>query len=200
MKRLAVDQDVALSVGDATIDCRVAALTGGEAALEPLVAGDSRMLPAASAGASLVFTHEGRLVMLRGALYRASGDDDLRFAEKTVVHAKAVSAEQRRKAARLAITLPATLRQLDADGTPGEGGCPRGGGAGPRAGRSRGGRRCARSPPTARRGGSVSSPPKPPAWGASRWGPASRGCPSAPACRSSSSSRTARCSRARRES
>src|SRR3954452_21587554 len=120
MKRLAVDQDVALSVGDATIDCRVAALTGGEAALEPLVAGDSRMLPAASAGASLVFTHEGRLVMLRGALYRASGDDDLRFAEKTVAHAKAVSAEQRRKAARLAITLPATLRQLDADGTPGE--------------------------------------------------------------------------------
>src|SRR4051794_29795207 len=120
MKRLAVDQDVALSVGDATIDCRVAALTGGEAALEPLVAGDSRMLPAASAGASLVFTHEGRLVMLRGALYRASGDDDLRFAEKTVAHAKAVSAEQRRKAARLAITLPATLRQLDVDGTPGE--------------------------------------------------------------------------------
>src|SRR3954464_5198811 len=120
MKRLAIDQEVALSVGDATIDRRVAALPGGEAALEPLVAAECRMLPAASAGASLVFTHEGRLVMLRGALYRASGDDDLRFAEKTVAHAKAVSAEQRRKAARLAITLPATLRQLDADGTPGE--------------------------------------------------------------------------------
>jgi hypothetical protein len=120
MKRLAVDQEVALSVGDATIDCRVAALNGGEAALEPLVPAECRTLPAASAGASLVFSHDGRLVMLRGAMYRATGEHDLRFAEKTVAHAKAISAEQRRKAARLAITLPATLRQLDVDGTPGE--------------------------------------------------------------------------------
>lgn len=118
MKRLTIDQDVTLSVGDATVDCRVAALNRGEATLEPLVPGESSALPAASAGASLVFTHEGRLVMLRGAMYRATGDDDLRFAEKTVASARAVSAEQRRKAARLAITLPATLRQLDADGEP----------------------------------------------------------------------------------
>jgi PilZ domain len=118
MKRLTIDQDVTLSVGDATIDCRVAALNRGETALEPLVPGDSSALPAASAGASLVFTHEGRLVMLRGAMYRATGDDDLRFAEKTVAPANAASAEQRRKAARLSITLPATLRQLHADGTP----------------------------------------------------------------------------------
>jgi hypothetical protein len=120
MRRLAVDHEVALSVGDATIDCRVAALTGGEAALEPLVPADSGLLPAASASASLVFSHEGRLVMLRGAMYRATGEHDLRFAEKTVAAAKALSAEQRRKAARLAITLPATLRQIDANGTPGE--------------------------------------------------------------------------------
>ena len=120
MRRLAVDHEVALSVGDATIDCRVAALTGGEAALEPLVPADSGLLPAASASASLVFSHEGRLVMLRGAMYRATGEHDLRFAEKTVAAAKALSAEQRRKAARLAITLPATLRQIDTDGTPGE--------------------------------------------------------------------------------
>jgi PilZ domain len=118
VKRLAIDRDVALSVGDATIDCRVVRLTGGEAALEPLVPGESRLLPAASAGASLVFSHEGRLVMLRGAMYRATGEDDLRFAEKTVAPAKAVVAEQRRKAARLPITLPATLRQLDETGTP----------------------------------------------------------------------------------
>ena len=118
MKRLTIDQDVALSVGDATLDCRVAALNRGEAALEPLVPGESSLLPAASAGASLVFSHEGRLVMLRGAMYRATADDDLRFAEQTVAPAKVMSAEQRRKAARLAITLPATLRQLDADGTP----------------------------------------------------------------------------------
>jgi tetrahydromethanopterin S-methyltransferase subunit F len=118
VKRLTIDQEVTLSVGDATVDCRVAVLNRGEAALEPLVAGESSALPAASAGASLVFTHEGRLVMLRGAMYRATGENDLRFAEKTVASAKAQSAEQRRKAARLPITLPATLRQLDADGAP----------------------------------------------------------------------------------
>jgi hypothetical protein len=118
VRRLVIDQVVALSVGDATIDCRVAALAGGEAALEPLEPDESSLLPAASAGASLVFSHEGRLVMLRGAMYRATGEHDLRFAEKTVASAKALVAEQRRKAARLAITLPATLRQLDADGAP----------------------------------------------------------------------------------
>ena len=118
MKQPAIDQVVALSVGDATVDCRVAALVGGEAALEPLEPAETKLLPAASAGAELVFTHEGRLVMLRGAMYRATGEHDLRFAEKTVASAKALVAEQRRKAARLAITLPATLRQLDPDDRP----------------------------------------------------------------------------------
>ena len=117
MKRLALEQEVALSVGDATIDCRVARLSGGEAALAPLHPADSGLLPAASAGASLVFTYGGRLVMLRGAMYRATGDEDLRFAEKST-GAKPVVAEQRRKAARLPITLPATIRQLDEDGMP----------------------------------------------------------------------------------
>jgi len=117
MKRLALEQEVALSVGDATVDCRVAALSGGEAALAPLDPADSGLLPAASAGASLVFTHGGRLVMLRGAMYRATGEADLRFAEKSSGSGPVV-AEQRRKAARLPITLPATIRQLDDEGTP----------------------------------------------------------------------------------
>jgi hypothetical protein len=118
MKRLAVEQEVALSVGDATVDCRVAALSGGEAALAPLDPADSGLLPAASAGASLVFTHGGRLVMLRGAMYRATGEDDIRFAEKALRTAPTASAEQRRKAARLPITLPATIAQLDDSGEP----------------------------------------------------------------------------------
>jgi len=117
MKRLALEQEVALSVGDATVDCRVAALSGGEAALAPLDPADSGLLPAASAGASLVFTHGGRLVMLRGAMYRATGEADLRFAEKSSGSGPVV-AEQRRKAARLPITLPATIRQLDDEGAP----------------------------------------------------------------------------------
>ncbi len=55
--------------------------------------------------------------MLRGAMYRASGEADLRFAEKSSGSGPVV-AEQRRKAARLPITLPATIRQLDDEGTP----------------------------------------------------------------------------------
>lgn len=118
MKRLVTDQDVALSVGDVTVDCRVGELLGGEVALVPLDAGESGMLPVASADAALVFTHGGRLVMLRGAMYRATSEDDIRFAEKAVRSAPTGSAEQRRKAARLPITLPATIVQLDEAGEP----------------------------------------------------------------------------------
>jgi PilZ domain len=118
MKRLVTDQDVALSVGDVTVDCKVGELLGGEVALIPLDEDDSRTLPVASAGASLVFSHGGRLVMLRGAMYRATGEDDIRFAEKTLRTAPTASAEQRRKAARLPITLPATIAQLDEAGEP----------------------------------------------------------------------------------
>jgi hypothetical protein len=118
MKRLVADQEVALSVGDVTVDCTVRELLGGEVALTPIDEGESRTLPVASAGASLVFTHGGRLVMLRGAMYRADSQDDIRFAEKTLRAAPTASAEQRRKAARLSITLPATIAQLDESGEP----------------------------------------------------------------------------------
>jgi hypothetical protein len=116
MKRLVADQEVSLSVGDVTVDCRIGERLGGEVGLVPLDESESRMLPAASAGASLVFTHGGRLVMLRGAMYRATTQDDIRFAEKAIRPAPTASAEQRRKAARLPITLPATIVQLDEAG------------------------------------------------------------------------------------
>jgi len=118
MKRLVTDQDVALSVGDVTVDCKVREVLGGEVALVLLDESEGRMLPAASAGASLVFSDGGRLVMLRGAMYRATGEDDIRFAEKALRSAPTASAEQRRKAARLPITLPATIAQLDESGEP----------------------------------------------------------------------------------
>jgi hypothetical protein len=118
MKRLVIDQEVSLSVGDVTVDCRIARQLAGEVAVVPLDEGESRTLPAASAGASLVFTHDGRLVMLRGAMYRATTQDDIRFAEKTIRPAPTASAEQRRKAARLPITLPATIVPLDESGAP----------------------------------------------------------------------------------
>jgi hypothetical protein len=118
MKRLITDQDVALSVGDVTVDCRIGELLGGEVALVPHDAGEGRLLPAASAGATLVFSDGGRLVMLRGAMYRATSQDDIRFAEKTSRSAPTASAEQRRKAARLPITLPVTINLLDDTGMP----------------------------------------------------------------------------------
>jgi hypothetical protein len=119
MRRLAQDQVVAISVGDDTMDCRVVRVEAGEVALAPVEPEESDALPAASAGATLVFSHGGRLVMLRGAMYRATGRDDIRFAERTTWPGGApVVAEQRRKAARLPITLPATITQFDADGAP----------------------------------------------------------------------------------
>jgi hypothetical protein len=118
MKRVVTAGEVSLSVGDVTVDCRVRELLGGEVALVPLDVRESRMLPAASAGASLVFSDGGRLVMLRGAMYRATSQDDIRFAEKTNRAAPSASAEQRRKAARLQITLPATIVPLDEAGEP----------------------------------------------------------------------------------
>jgi PilZ domain len=117
MKRLVPDDLVALSVGDATVDCRIALISGGEARLEPLQPAQAARLPAASAAAALVFSHGGRLVMLRGAMYRASGPEDIRFAQTTRAAAPPPG-QQRRKAARLAIVLPACIRRLDAAGEP----------------------------------------------------------------------------------
>jgi c-di-GMP-binding flagellar brake protein YcgR len=119
MKRLTRDQVVSISVGDDTIDCRVVRVDAGEVAVAPVLPAESGLLPAASAGATLVFSHGGRLVMLRGAMYRAAGRDDIRFAEMTSRPGAAPAvAEQRRKAARLPIRLPATITPIDADGAP----------------------------------------------------------------------------------
>ena len=85
MKRLTVDQEVSLSVGDVTIDCHVASVAGGEAALAPQHPDDLNLLPAASAGASIVFTHGGGGVAIAGAhavlrhidfgrIWRSTGD------------------------------------------------------------------------------------------------------------------------------
>jgi hypothetical protein len=115
VKRLQVDQVVGLSVGDASVDCRVTGLPGGEAALEPLRPADAMMLPPASASATLVFNHRGGLVMLRGAMYRAAGPHDLRFAEGTRASGANV-AEQRRRAARVDVALLASVIPLSDDG------------------------------------------------------------------------------------
>jgi hypothetical protein len=115
MKRLLENQVVGLSVGDTTVDCRVAGLTGGEASLAPLRPAEANLLPPASAGANLVFTHRGGLVMRRGALYRAGSAEDLRFAEGS---RPAAVAEQRRRAARVDVSLLASVTPLAADGTP----------------------------------------------------------------------------------
>jgi hypothetical protein len=116
VKRLLENQVVGLSVGDTTVDCRVVGLAGGEASLQPLRPPEATLLPPASGGANLVFTHRGGLVMLRGAMYRAGSAEDLRFAEGS--HATVTVAEQRRRAARIDISLLASVTRLAADGTP----------------------------------------------------------------------------------
>lgn len=118
MKRLTIGQTAALSVGDMVADCRVVALPGGEAVLAPHEPELAARLPAAGDGASLVFQHGDKLVMLRGAMYRGMSDDDLHFAERAATRAAPVAADHRRKSARLPVTLPAMMRQLDSDGTP----------------------------------------------------------------------------------
>ena len=88
MNRLTVGQTAALSVGDTVADCQVVARTGGEAVLVPHEPKIAARLPAAGDGASLVFKHGDRLVMLRGAMYRGTSDDDLRFAAGSLLHGR----------------------------------------------------------------------------------------------------------------
>jgi c-di-GMP-binding flagellar brake protein YcgR len=56
--------------------------------------------------------------MLRGAMYRAGGDADLRFGESSRPAAPAPTAEQRRRAARVDVALLASITPLADDGTP----------------------------------------------------------------------------------
>ena len=115
MKRLVAGQIVGLSVGSTTVDCRVAGVNGGEATLIALRPIEANLLPPASAGAELVFTHRGGLVMLRGAMYRAG--EELRFGESSRPAAHSV-AEQRRRTARVDVSLLASVTVLGEDGTP----------------------------------------------------------------------------------
>jgi hypothetical protein len=117
MKRLVAEQTVGLSVGDTTIDCRVGEIVPGEVGLVPLRPVDAKLLPPASSNATVVFTHRGGLVMLRGAMYRAADETDLRFGESSRP-AAAAPAEQRRRAARVEIALLASVTALNDDGTP----------------------------------------------------------------------------------
>jgi hypothetical protein len=116
VRRLLENQAVGLSVGEVTIDCRVAGITGAEASLRPGRPNEANLLPPASAAATIVFTHRGGLVMLRGALYGAGSPDDLRFAEGTH-RARPAAAEQRRRAARVDVVLPTSVTALLPDGT-----------------------------------------------------------------------------------
>jgi PilZ domain len=113
MKRLTIGQTAALSVGDMVADCRVVAVTGSEARLVPHEPELAARLPAAGDGASLAFMHGQQIVM-----YRGLDDDDLRFSERAASGMASLTGAQRRKAARLPVTLPAMMRQLDDEGTP----------------------------------------------------------------------------------
>jgi hypothetical protein len=116
MMRLQHGQVVTLAVGDKAVECNVAGIVGGAVALDPVVPMSSCELPAAGAGASIVFVHRGGLVQLIGSLHREGEGQgaELRFA----VTRRPPSSEQRRRAARLELALPVTVTPLGEDGDP----------------------------------------------------------------------------------
>ena len=111
MKRLELNQDVTLGVGDDTLACRVMGFVAGAVALAPAEP-TSRSFPLGSACASLVFEFRGGLVQLLGSFHRV--ESSLRFAASD----RARAGEQRRTAARLDLALPVTLTQLVDDTRP----------------------------------------------------------------------------------
>ena len=112
MKRLHVEQDVALSVGDVTVDCRVAALPAARPrSPRSTPARAARSRPPARAPRSCSARRPPRDAARRDV--PRMSDDDLHFAERTASARRPLAADHRRKSARLPVTLPAMMRQLD---------------------------------------------------------------------------------------
>jgi c-di-GMP-binding flagellar brake protein YcgR len=115
VRRLREHQLVTLDVdqSELSIECLVLAVDGGEATLEPVEAGDEMQVTTAGASALLTFEHRSQLVTLRGEARRDEVDRDLRFAVTDKV-----TVPQRRRHARVEVSLPLRLIPLDAEGAP----------------------------------------------------------------------------------
>jgi hypothetical protein len=113
MRRLAPRQPVVLDLAEEAIDCRVAAVSGDEATIEPVAAADAAYIPRLGRAAALVFESAGERVRIRGAVRRAPGEGRLTF-----VAGGGVDLPRRRQAARVETGLPVQLTPLGPDGDP----------------------------------------------------------------------------------
>jgi PilZ domain len=112
VRRLREHQLVTLELQrpNASIECLVLALEGGEASLHLIDPADAARIPPADKNASLTFEHRSRPVMLRGTAGLMELDE-VRF--RVTDH---VTVPQRRRSARVDVPLPLELIPLSDDG------------------------------------------------------------------------------------
>jgi hypothetical protein len=113
MRRLREHQFVTIEVDrpNASIECLVVAIDGGEATLEAVNAAQAAAVSVDGANALLTFEYRSQLISLRGTARRNDAADDLRF---TVTDR--VTVPQRRRYARVEVAVPTRLTPLDPDG------------------------------------------------------------------------------------
>jgi hypothetical protein len=125
VRRLREHQFVTVEVDrpNASIECLVLAIDGGEATLEPVQVNQLLTVPTQGASALLTFEYRSQLISLRGTARRDDISDDLRFSVTD-----RVTVPQRRRYARVDVALPVKLtpdggapidtvsRDLSADG------------------------------------------------------------------------------------
>jgi hypothetical protein len=113
VRRLREHQFVTLEVGrpNASIECLVLAIDGGEAALEPVNPDNLHRLSTAGSASLLIFEYRSQLISLRGTARLDDISHYLRFAVTD-----RVTVPQRRRYARVEVTLPMRLVPLASSG------------------------------------------------------------------------------------
>jgi hypothetical protein len=107
VRRLAEQQAVVLDLAEEAIDCRVTAVGGDAATLEPVAAADAAYIPSLGRAAALVFESSGRRGRVRGAVTRGAGEGTLRFTA-----GDGSGLPRRRQVARVGAELHAVLTPL----------------------------------------------------------------------------------------
>lgn len=115
MRRLREHQLVTLELErpNASIECLVLGIDGGEATLEPVDEGQLLLLSTPGRNALLTFEHRSQLITLRGTARRDDVEGDARF---TVTDR--VTVPQRRRYARVQVALPLKVTPLGDDDAP----------------------------------------------------------------------------------
>ena len=113
MRRLREHQFVTLEIDNPPtgMECLVLAIDGDEATLEPVDLEQMSVLSASGRSALLTFEYRSQLVSLRGMARRDEVSRDLRFNVTD-----RVTVPQRRRYARVEVTLPLTLMALREEG------------------------------------------------------------------------------------